>query len=130
MPQIQLTMILVTTILSTTTANNAIAQSANIKIIISEIAKEPLKRYVTSRIQYILDVSSPDQWHYIQTELNPADLGTRPITVKNLQASCWLSGPDFLFQQDPSPPESPTLQLPSASFFTHASSYFASVTCF
>merc|ERR1711873_199841 len=91
--------------------------------------KEPLKRYVMSRVQYILTVSSPDQWHYIQTEINSADLGTRPITVKNLQASCWLSGPAFLFQQDPSPPESPTLQLASAPFFTHASSYFASDTC-
>ena len=49
--------------------------------------KEPLKRYVMSRIQYILNVSSPDQWHYIPMEINPADLGTRPITVKDLQAS-------------------------------------------
>ena len=49
--------------------------------------KEPLKRYVVSRIQFIQNVSKPEQWHYIQTGINPADLGTRPITVKKLQAS-------------------------------------------
>ena len=100
-----------------------------LELIKSHSTKEPLKRYVVSRLQFILRVSSPDQWHYIPTEINPADLGTRPISVKNLQASCWLKGPAFLFQEDPSPPESPTLQLPSASFFTHASSYFTSDTC-
>ena len=59
----------------------------------SHSTKKFLKRYVVSRLQFILRVSSPDQWHYIPTEINPADLGTRPITVKNLRASSWFNGP-------------------------------------
>ena len=90
--------------------------------------KEPLKRYVVSRITFIRRVSKPEQWHYIKTGINLADLGTRPISVKDLQASSWLSGPTFLSREDPTPPEMPTPQLPSASFFTHASSYFTIVS--
>ena len=59
----------------------------------NDSTKEPLKRYTVSRISYIRRVSKPEQWHYIQTEINPDDLGTRPISVKDLQASSWLTGP-------------------------------------
>ena len=53
----------------------------------NDFTKEPLKRYTVSRISFIRRVSKPEQWHYIQTGINPADLGTRPISVKDLQAS-------------------------------------------
>ena len=71
----------------------------------NDSTKEGLKRYTVSRIAYIRRVSKPEQWHYIQTEINPADLGTRPISVKDMQASTWLTGPAFLKQKDPTPPE-------------------------
>ena len=47
----------------------------------SDSTKEPLKRYTVSRISYNRRVSRPEQWHYIQTGINPADLDTRLISV-------------------------------------------------
>ena len=52
-------------------------------------------------------MSNPDQWQYIPTKLNPADIGTRPISVSELQASSWLSGTAFLLLEDPIPPATP-----------------------
>ena len=68
------------------------------------------KRYEMSRINKIRKLSNPNQWKYINTHSNPADYGTRPITAKDLQASCWLTGPPFLFLEDPQPPETPPPQ--------------------
>ena len=48
----------------------------------NESPKETPKRYEMSRITYIRKVSNPNQWHYIPTAHNPADIGTRPISVK------------------------------------------------
>ena len=83
------------------------------------------KRYVTSRRDRICRLTSPSQWHYIQSEYNPADIGTRPITVEKLKESTWIKGPTFLRQQNPQPPErkgkQPTMIEPPrvslASFF-------------
>ena len=58
-------------------------------------------RYVTSRIQSILSVSSPNQWKYVSTDTNPADIGTRPHTPKQLVATRWLVGPEFLQSVNP-----------------------------
>lgn len=44
----------------------------------------------------IQDASEPEQWRYIETSTNPADLATRGITVKALLESNWLCGPHFL----------------------------------
>ena len=66
--------------------------------------KDGFPRYITSRRQYIRKVSPPEQWQYISTEQNPADIGTRPISVEDLQKSKWLKGPVFLFQDILEPP--------------------------
>ena len=45
----------------------------------------------------IHDESSPDQWRYVPTKLNPADLGTRGALVQELATDdCWWHGPSFL----------------------------------
>ena len=94
--------------------------------ITNDSTKEVLKRYVTSRIDTIRKISNPNQWYYIPTADNPADIGTRPISVKNLQASDWLKGPSFLSSNNPHliPPKtiqtSPTYQ----SSATEVSNYF------
>ena len=62
---------------------------------------EQFKRYTASRINGILQVSQPSQWHYIPTTYNPADIGTRPISAHDLQNSNWLTGPRFLHQRSP-----------------------------
>ena len=58
-------------------------------------------RYVTSRVQNILSLCSPNQWKYISTENNPADIATRAHTPKQLVGTSWLQGPDFLRSSTP-----------------------------
>ena len=53
-------------------------------------------RYVTARIDGILGLSSIEQWHYVVTDLNPADLATKPQSPAALKQSRWLKGPDAL----------------------------------
>jgi hypothetical protein len=39
-----------------------------------------------------------DQWNYVNTKLNPADLASRGMNVlKFLQSPQWFRGPDFLW---------------------------------
>lgn len=53
-------------------------------------------KYVSRRIEIILNLSSSSQWKYIPSDKNPADLTTRPRSARSLLSSSWLSGPDFL----------------------------------
>jgi hypothetical protein len=53
--------------------------------------------YVANRIQYIKERSSPEQWYHVDSKKNPADHASRGISVKNLQDSNWLKGPEFLW---------------------------------
>ena len=52
--------------------------------------------YVTNRVQIIRNVSSPDQWSFVDTNSNPADLATRGLDASKLGGSQWLEGPQFL----------------------------------
>jgi hypothetical protein len=54
--------------------------------------------YVSNRVQTIRDVSEPDQWHYVHTEDNPADIASRGATGEQLAESQWFTGPEFLWQ--------------------------------
>ena len=55
------------------------------------------KPFVSHRVGEIHDESSPDQWRYFPTKLNPADLGTRGTFVQELaKDDCWWHGPSFL----------------------------------
>ena len=57
--------------------------------------------YVSHRINEILNNSKTDEWHYIQTKLNPADECTRPVKpVKYNSKSNYLVGPSFLREVD------------------------------
>ena len=53
-------------------------------------------RYVERRIDVILQHSSPQDWSYVSTLDNPADLASRPQAPSTLLASRWFSGPAFL----------------------------------
>ena len=46
--------------------------------------------------------STPDQWHYVQSINNPADLATRSVEAQNLQSTPWHTGPKFLHDLDSS----------------------------
>ena len=55
--------------------------------------------YVSNRVDKIRTVSSPNQWNFVPTNLNPADDGSRGLKVSNLQDSKWLVGPQFLLKE-------------------------------
>lgn len=54
--------------------------------------------YVCNQVQRIRKSSSPEQWNYVQTDLNPADVASRSIPANTLMSSMWLKGPDFLLR--------------------------------
>ena len=59
-----------------------------------------LPRFVKRRVDRILLVASADAWSYVNTSLNPADVGTRVESVKwSSSHLLWLKGPDFLLQK-------------------------------
>ena len=53
-------------------------------------------RYVSNRIAVIRNLSTVDQWKYVPTDENPADIASRPQAPKHLADSSWFRGPDFL----------------------------------
>ena len=52
--------------------------------------------YVTNRVQRIRRSTSPAQWNYVATDINPADIATRSVKARELMDSPWLHGPEFL----------------------------------
>ena len=66
--------------------------------------------YVSRRIDQICSLAPPELWHYVATEINPADLSSRPQSPKQLASSIWIRGPDFLWEPQVSPPSEPSWQ--------------------
>ena len=53
--------------------------------------------YVANRVRDINLLSSPDDWKYVRTDQNPADLGSRGLDADNLIGNdFWFTGPKFL----------------------------------
>ena len=71
--------------------------------------KRQLRVFVQNRVTSILQLSRFDQWRHVRGEDNPADLGTRGITVAALEkCDVWWHGPHFLRQGAVAlPPELP-----------------------
>ena len=60
------------------------------------------KPFAANRVGEIQVLTNPEQWRYVQTKLNPADLLTRGLSVSALgEDEKWWSGPAFL-KQNPS----------------------------
>ena len=68
------------------------------KVVLGYICNESRRFhiYVANRVQTIRKISSPDQWRYVESSVNLADLATRGLRPKDLAVSSWLSGPQFL----------------------------------
>ena len=67
-----------------------------------------LARFVKRRVDRILLVVSASCWRYVNTILNPADVGTCALSCKQPSSlDLWLKGPSFLLQKqvDARPPE-------------------------
>ncbi|XP_015769363.1 PREDICTED: uncharacterized protein LOC107347901 [Acropora digitifera] len=55
------------------------------------------KPFLANRVAEIQSLCSSNQWRYISTENNPADLATRGVTASGLACSeIWWQGPKFL----------------------------------
>ena len=67
------------------------------------------KTYVANRVRDINLLSCPEDWKYVNTNNNPADLGTRGIDADSLVGNkLWFEGPAFLI----SDPEGMSQQTP------------------
>ncbi|XP_026012239.1 uncharacterized protein LOC113014739 [Astatotilapia calliptera] len=56
--------------------------------------------FVANRVQRIRESTSPQQWFYVPSELNPADGASRGVTVNELNKSIWFTGPSFLWKNE------------------------------
>ena len=45
------------------------------------------KLFIAHRVGEIHEFSAPNHWHYVSTNVNPADVGTRGLTVEELAKS-------------------------------------------
>ena len=52
--------------------------------------------FVANRAAEILENSSMDQWRHVKGFENPADIGTRGMSIGGLKESVWLNGPAWL----------------------------------
>ena len=57
--------------------------------------------FVAKRFGEILDQSTVDEWRHVKGTMNPADIGTRGVTVSHLLENGWLIGSTWL-EQNPS----------------------------
>ncbi|XP_027839404.2 uncharacterized protein LOC114121329 [Aphis gossypii] len=56
-----------------------------------------LKTYVSNRISQILDITNTEQWYYVRTYDNPADLLSRGVKAHAIKGmEMWWSGPKWL----------------------------------
>ncbi|KAI3351360.1 hypothetical protein L3Q82_005904 [Scortum barcoo] len=67
--------------------------------------------YVNNRVQRIRQSTTPAQWHYVPTDENPADHGSRSVPASKLHSTNWLTGPSFLHRSPVLPSEHETFKL-------------------
>ena len=63
--------------------------------------------FVANRVQQIQDLTSIDQWRYVNTGSNPADCASRGLTARRLLDSKWINGPEFLWKEEEEWPRAP-----------------------
>lgn len=78
--------------------------------------------YAHNRVHRIRQTTFPEQWHYIPSEQNPADLATRSVPVPQLLDTMWFKGPDFL-RKPPEPEVHELFQLINPEMDVAASDY-------
>lgn len=68
-------------------------------VVLSYIHNEAKRfyNYVGNRVHHIHDSLKPQQWHYVASIDNPADVASRGRTAKRLsEHELWFKGPNFL----------------------------------
>ncbi|XP_021180355.2 uncharacterized protein LOC110369531 [Fundulus heteroclitus] len=59
--------------------------------------------YVNNRVCRIRESTTPEQWHFVATDQNPADHGSRSVPAAELLNTSWFRGPAFLQHSDKQP---------------------------
>ncbi|XP_046567991.1 uncharacterized protein LOC124276394 [Haliotis rubra] len=63
--------------------------------------RKRLPVFVANRVKLIRDFSEPDQWKYIDSKTNPADVASRGVTPSQLiGCNDWFKGPQFLMKPE------------------------------
>ncbi|XP_053390135.1 uncharacterized protein LOC128553049 [Mercenaria mercenaria] len=73
------------------------------KVVLGYICNEARRFhiFVANRVQQIKEHTNPNQWNYVVSGENPADLASRGASVAELAKNpMWLNGPEFLWKQD------------------------------
>ncbi|XP_041483382.1 uncharacterized protein LOC121430170 [Lytechinus variegatus] len=66
--------------------------------------------FVANKVAKIREATELSQWRHVNTKLNPADDGSRGLKAQELITNPrWLSGPDFLKQEEENWPSSPAI---------------------
>ena len=59
------------------------------------------QQWVQNRVKTIRTLSSPNEWHYVPTKMNPSDIPSRGCALGELQESdMWRLGPSFIREVD------------------------------
>ena len=83
---------------------DAVAYYSNSRVVLGYITNETRRFYVyvSNRVERITKSSSPEQWYYVPSHRNLADLATRSVDVQNLSSSMWHHGPTLFHYQESS----------------------------
>ena len=60
------------------------------------VAHREQQVFVANRVAEILDTTDVSQWRHVSGVINPADIGTRLISIEELRQSEWFTGPAWL----------------------------------
>lgn len=72
------------------------------------------KPFVAFRVAEILEMTTRDDWKYVPTDLNPADLATKSSNKVNLDSdSTWFKGPQFLHESEENWPQERSRDVPA-----------------
>ena len=52
--------------------------------------------WINNRVEKIREMVPPSRWFFVPTGLNPADVGTRPVSLEKIDLDFWLKGPQIL----------------------------------
>ena len=63
--------------------------------------------FVANRVAEIIETSIIDEWKQVQGTVNPADIGTRGMQIKDLEEIEWITGPAWLRDKTDEWPEQP-----------------------
>jgi transposase InsO family protein len=66
--------------------------------------------FVANRISEIQEATTSDQWRYVPSQENPADVVSRGLSANQLlKSKTWTRGPDFLWKEESEWPKQPDI---------------------